>query len=135
MRYFAYGANMNPGTFWYRCPSSQFLGVHEVKGYKFFIDSYGVASIKKDEESSVFGVLWNIDEEGERTLDVFEGVAQGHYTKESIEVDGLNALVYISSDTRKGSGRSSYMKDIIHSAIQHDFPQYYIDYLEDLFNT
>jgi hypothetical protein len=135
MRYFAYGANLNPSNFWYRCPGAQFIGPTKLQDHSFFIDTFGVASVKKCIGSVVYGVTWEISKSDEESLDNYEGVSQGHYTKEIIKIDDIDTLVYISSDKRTGSGRSSYMRDIIINADTHDFPIEYIRYLEKLFNT
>jgi hypothetical protein len=134
MRYFAYGANLNQSNFYYRCHDAQFIGPSKLQDYLFFIDSFNVASVKKHQGSIVYGVIWEISKSDEVSLDYYEGVSQGDYTKEIIKIDDIDTLVYISSDKKNGSGKSNYMNDIINNAKTYDFPIEYIRYLEKLSN-
>jgi hypothetical protein len=43
--YFAYGANMDLDTIFDRCPHAKFIEAGELKGYRFMINTSGVASI------------------------------------------------------------------------------------------
>ena len=66
--YFAYGSNMNPAQMLSRCPHSKAVAKATVKGYKLAINSRGVATIVKSENSRVSGVVWKISASDEREI-------------------------------------------------------------------
>ncbi|MDO9177183.1 MAG: gamma-glutamylcyclotransferase family protein [Agitococcus sp.] len=72
--YFAYGANIDIDKMFDRCPHAKFIEVGEIKGYRFIINTRGVASIVPDSTSSVSGIIWTITDEDEAFLDHFEEV-------------------------------------------------------------
>lgn len=82
--YFAYGSNMNPAQMRFRCPTSKAVARATLRGYRFAINSRGVATIVESEKSSVSGVLWKISRLDEEVLDCFEGVRSGAYVKRRI---------------------------------------------------
>ena len=57
--YFAYGSNMNPVQMRFRCPTSKAVALATLKGYRFTINSRGVATIVESEKSSVNGIKFN----------------------------------------------------------------------------
>ena len=70
--YFAYGANTNIDNMGYRCPQAINLGKLILPDYRLVFR--GVADIERYKSgSSVEGVLWEITEDWERALDIFEG--------------------------------------------------------------
>ena len=77
--YFAYGSNMNQEQMEYRCQNSRPLGKVSLLGYRFIINSRGVATIIPHNYSTVNGVLWLLNLKHEFTLDYFEGVKKKTY--------------------------------------------------------
>lgn len=136
--YFAYGANMDLDRMLDRCPNANFIEVGELKGYRFIINTRGVASIVPDITSSVNGIIWTIAEEDEAFLDYFEGVKGGWYAKHAVTVCEIgknniyNCLVYIASDSKEGKPIEDYFTNIIKWAKNYQFQQEYIIYLESL---
>ena len=59
--YFAYGSNMNQEQMEYRCQNSRPLGKVSLLGYRFIINSRGVANIIPNNYSTVNGILWLIN--------------------------------------------------------------------------
>lgn len=55
--YFAYGANMDLNTMFNRCPSAKFIEAGKLDGYRFIINTRGVASIISDATASVSGSI------------------------------------------------------------------------------
>ena len=78
--YFAYGANTNNDNMEHRCP----LAINHCKLIlpDFRLVFRGVADIEPHAGSSVQGVLWEITEDCEMSLDIFEGYPH-LYRKES----------------------------------------------------
>lgn len=140
-KYFAYGANMDLENMSDRCLDAIVIGACTLKGYRFIINHYGVASIVHDHTSSVYGVLWEISQEDEDFLDLFEGVKGGWYGKESISISMMgdetiheNVLVYVASNNTLGKPIEDYFQNIIRNAMEFGFPQAYVEYLQSLFD-
>lgn len=134
--YFAYGSNMNPAQMRFRCPSSKAVARATLKGYRFAINSRGVATIVESEKSSVNGVLWKISRLDEEVLDCFEGVRSGAYVKRRITLSlggkRRDALVYVGSDSERGLPRAGYLERIIRGAEYFKLGREYISQLERL---
>jgi len=137
--YFAYGSNMIKKQMKSRCPGSELMGIAVLAGYRFMINSRGVATIVEDPVLSVHGMLWRISEENERALDRYEGVANGVYVKKNVAVmpttehaEPLRAMAYIASDSRPGTARGGYLLGIIDAAERYAYPEKYVLELKKL---
>jgi gamma-glutamylcyclotransferase (GGCT)/AIG2-like uncharacterized protein YtfP len=133
--YFAYGSNMDEKQMEQRCRDHELVGTARLGGHRFRLNSRSVATIVPDERAAVYGVVWRISREDEASLDRYEGVAQGLYRKEQMEVKLLvggrvNALVYVAADSEPGNRWGEYLNRIIKSAKLHDLPKMYIRELE-----
>ena len=115
--YFAYGSNMNQEQMEYRCLNSRPLGKVSLLGYRFIINSRGVATIIPHNYSTVYGVLWLINLKHELTLDYFEGVKKKIYFKKYCYITYLNqrvlSLVYIAFNKVIGNPRKGYLEKVI----------------------
>ena len=132
--YFAYGSNLFEPQMSNRCPGTKILGRAQLRGWQFIINDWGVASIVKKPGAVVWGLVWDISAEHETTLDVFEGVAEGHYTKEQVSVRlidetpkvTLNCLTYVSRNAFRGRSRPDYLDTrILPAAKKQRFPMAY----------
>lgn len=134
--YFAYGSNMDTVQMRDRCASSLILENAQLAGFRFIINSRGVATVVSDDLSTIHGVLWQISEEDEARLDRYEGVEFGTYSKEYVRVtteegDGpTRALVYLAADSKEGKPRNGYIEKIIEAARRGDLPDSYVADLE-----
>lgn len=136
--YFAYGSNIDRAQMRARCPGALFAGVARLPGHRFTVNRHGYATVVPDAASEVYGVLWRINEAGERALDRYEGVAEGLYRKTAADVELLGraparvdgALIYVAVDARPGRPRASYLELILAAARQHGFPRDYVRRLE-----
>jgi gamma-glutamylcyclotransferase (GGCT)/AIG2-like uncharacterized protein YtfP len=129
--YFAYGSNMDTSQMRDRCPHSRWREDAELDGYRFIINSHGVATIVQDDSSTVYGLLWETTDEDEKSLDVYEGVKYGLYSKEYVRVRAGNgkvvkALAYIAAGGREGEHRDGYMSKILKAAAESEFPETYL---------
>jgi cation transport regulator ChaC len=96
--YFGYGSNLWRHQMALRCPTSQYLGVGRLDGWKWIINERGYADVVEvrgsnsssndndgkgytDYSNSVFGLVFTLKEADERRLDRNEGVPIA-YTKE-----------------------------------------------------
>lgn len=135
--YFAYGSNMDADQMSRRCPKSICAGMAELRDHRFELDEAGVATVVDGHGSTVYGVLWLISRSDERSLDGYEGVASGCYSKATLPIidavgRALPALVYVSNrDAHDGlTYRSGYMDNIIANAMRLGFDPEYIESLE-----
>ena len=114
--YFAYGSNMWLAQMQTRCPGSVKLGRAILSKYKWIINARGYANVVKAKKHAVEGVLYSITKTNEKTLDVFEGVAQGCYSKVMLPVEYNGsvhqALVYIDPIVIEGLPKVAYVKRI-----------------------
>lgn len=130
--YFAYGSNMDPSQMEFRCPGASPIGIGILKDFRFLINSRGVATIARDEGKSVYGVLWSIGEEHERTLDKYEGVKSNIYYRDFVSVEtspggNQEALVYIDPVTDPGPPKDGYLEKILTGARHFNLPEKYIE--------
>ncbi len=128
---FAYGSNMYRPQMEERCPGAVVAGVGRVPGYRFRINSCGVATIVPEEGALIFGVLWELNEENEKRLDGFEGVRNGIYRKETLTVNLLEggdvrAVAYIAKITEPGPPRAGYLEKILMGAEDFGLPEEYL---------
>lgn len=134
--YFAYGSNMDHAQMARRCPDANLVGKAKLVGYRFARDSRGAADIKADTSSTVYGLLWTLSKKCEDSLDRCEGVGKKIYRKDTLQVIDLDrgtvidALVYVGHRSEMGNPiRDGYMEGIIAAALEHGFPQAYVQEL------
>ncbi|RMY70209.1 hypothetical protein D0863_05936 [Hortaea werneckii] len=94
--YFGYGSNLWKAQMQSRCPTSKYLGIARLNGYRWIINKRGYANVveteceKKDDAHSyddeVWGLVYSLEQEDEDRLDGNEGVPVA-YTKEDLTVD------------------------------------------------
>ncbi|KAF2705617.1 hypothetical protein K504DRAFT_460329 [Pleomassaria siparia CBS 279.74] len=90
--YFGYGSNLWLHQMDLRCPTSKYLGVARLNGYKWIINGRGYANVvevksKADRHKHVvFGLVYSLKKKDEARLDVNEGVPDA-YTKEYLACD------------------------------------------------
>jgi gamma-glutamylcyclotransferase (GGCT)/AIG2-like uncharacterized protein YtfP len=137
-RYFAYGSNMDEQQMNDRCPGAVLVGKAQLAGYRFIINSRGVATIVSAPEHTVYGLVWQINRGHEASLDDSEGVRFGTYTKQCMPVlndDGTteHVLVYVASDDETGkSARQGYLEKILRALCSHAMPNEYIDEISSI---
>jgi hypothetical protein len=87
--YWAYGSNLDPSRMRQRCPSARKVGPLTFNNAALVFRA--VADVEMRKGSTVQGGLWEISAADERTLDRFEGVAQGLYSRWHVQqkVDGV----------------------------------------------
>ncbi len=99
-----------------RCPESKKLGMARLAGYRWIITTRGYANVVESEHDEVEGVLFEISDADEASLDKFEGVASGCYDKSKLVVMMVNkkveALVYLDPVIEEGAPREEYIHRI-----------------------
>ena len=131
--YFAYGSNMNQKQMEYRCPDAFPVAIGRLSRFKFLINSRGVASIIESEIDDTFGVIWQISQTNETTLDRYEGVAKSIYKKiiltADVEEDKVSCLCYQALNNKYGIPREGYLEKVIKGARSFSLNREWIDQL------
>lgn len=135
--YFAYGRNMHVGIMAERCPAAKQAGLASLPGHRILINTRGVSTVLPDADHIVHGVLWWVTPQCEITLDRIEGVANGHYTRETIIPHGDagpagEALMYRATGAEIGLPKAGYLEALCEAAAHHRFPSTYLGHLESL---
>ena len=120
--YVAYGSNLNLKQMAYRCPSASIYGT-ELLYRGSATNSH--ATIAKKQGSYVPVLLWNIEPEDEKRLDIYEGYPRYYYKQNvMVDIDGKKkrAMVYIM-DQQCTPGRPSltYIETIRQGYIDNNF--------------
>jgi gamma-glutamylcyclotransferase (GGCT)/AIG2-like uncharacterized protein YtfP len=134
--YFAYGSNMLGRQMARRCPGAKPVGTALLRGWRFLINSRGVASIVADNESTVQGVVWELTDDHLRALDGYEGVPDW-YQRLAVEVElpergEVACVTYIDKSEGgdvPGSPRAGYLEKIVEGAENFGLPPNYISFL------
>lgn len=90
MKYFSYGMNTNLDSMRLRCPGARSLGAAVLPHYKFEFKSF--ATVAPDMDNAVHGVLWEITNSCERSLDRLEGYPV-YYGKINVWVEHNGVMV------------------------------------------
>lgn len=133
--YIAYGSNLNLLQMKHRCPTARVIGASEIKDYELVFRGSrhsAVATIEPCEGSTVPVLLWSIQPEDERALDIYEGYPN-FYGKAGVNITVGNhkatAMVYIMTPGHKfGEPSEHYLKAIEDGYLDAGFD---IDLLHD----
>ncbi len=114
-----------------RCPRAKPISFSAISGWRFRINTRGFATVAPEDGATAYGLVWRIDAADERSLDRYEGVADGFYSKRTIEVRiagarPAEAFLYVANDDQPGVPRPEYMKAIIRAAESAPFPKSYL---------
>ena len=127
--YFAYGSNMDPRQMRVRCPDAVMLGTATLAGHRFLINGRGVATLERCSTARVMGVLWNLTEACELSLDHHEGLIWGFYQKLLMPVLPrergaiAEAIVYIDPVRERGFPREGYLEKVLLGARRAGIPE------------
>lgn len=129
--YVAYGSNLNLIEMLKRCPKATPIDIGILKDYRltFRGSGRGVANIEKHKGGRVPVLLWNITEDCEKVLDIYEGYPR-LYDKCEVEVikmsgEIIKAFVYVMDEkyTDMPAQPTKYYRDIIWQGyIDNNFP-------------
>ena len=111
-----------------RCPSSLVLGPATLIGFSFFIMAEGYASVRREPQVYVAGLLWDLALADVPALDRYEDVTAGLYGKRLLPVRIENgklrhALVYVGRSTSPGVPVPGYMESVVAAAEELGLPQ------------
>ena len=117
-----------------RCPEHRLVGNGILKGYRWIITTRGYANVVKSVSDEVHGVVYEISESDEKSLDRYEGVQSGSYRKEMLKIEMGNeskeCLVYVDPVEEEGKPKEEYVgrinKDIFDSRLPPEYLDRYI---------
>jgi gamma-glutamylcyclotransferase (GGCT)/AIG2-like uncharacterized protein YtfP len=128
--YFAYGSNMDKAAMLQRCPASKPVGIGRLMRHRFIIFDEGYASVVRDPQRAVWGMVWDLALADVPALDRYESLSTGLYTKVVqpvvTEKGPRRAVVYIGRSTRLGTPLPSYMEGVVEAARHAGLPEDYI---------
>ena len=138
--YLAYASNMDPKTFQRRCPGAKPLGRARLPGYRLAFSRYsrqrrgGSADVVVEASSTVWGVLYEVDDVCLASMDRVEGVPIA-YRRERVTVfddagKSHDVMTYVANKTGGFLPSRSYMEVILRGAREYGLPEDYIAALE-----
>jgi gamma-glutamylcyclotransferase len=144
MKYFAYGSNMAGPVMDRACPEHRFLGPARLPGYRFAFmrrsvrTGTGVADILPDPEHSVWGALYELEQDRLDALDRKEtlGSAYEHLAVVVLSSDGTShdAMAYsvIAKESVEVRPSLTYAHGLIQGARERSLPEDYLASLQAL---
>lgn len=132
--YFAYGVNMSSNHVSGLCTGARRISAAVLDDHRFRINSAGWATVVREQGSRVHGTLWRVDQACFEALDAFEGVPEGLYRRQTLEIDSpigrTTAEIYLATFTEAGRPDPRYIDAIIRAATENDLPGSYLHELE-----
>ena len=136
--YFTYGSNMLSNQMRARCPGAVFRATVRVDGYElcfpmisFTRAGMGVASIRKNDDAYVEGVIYAMTENDFERLDHYESEGT-KYRRAEITIPGLEQVwTYFSrlDDGHHYPPSEEYFNAVIQGATEHELSEEYIQIL------
>lgn len=127
--YIAYGSNLNKEQMQHRCPTAKPIAKAWLKDYQLVFQGHPLnahANVIPAEGQEVPVAIWKITGKDEASLDIYEGVRGGYYTKEYMEVDvngqKKEALIYIMAPRPYGIPADRYLQTIVEGYKDFHFP-------------
>lgn len=127
-KYIAYGSNLNLGQMARRCPTARVIGKGEIKDHELLFRGgslSAVATVEPKAGSNVPVLIWEIEPEDERNLDIYEGYPR-LYGKVDLEVqteDGSESIMAYTMNEGHEIGKPSmrYLETITTGYLEAGF--------------
>jgi hypothetical protein len=128
--YFAYGSNMDQVAMLARCPTSKPVGIGRLMRHRFMIFDEGYATVARDPQRAVWGMVWDLALADVPALDRYESLSTGLYTKVVQPVvtgqGARRAIVYVGRSVKPGTPLPGYMEGVVEAAQHAGLPEDYI---------
>lgn len=125
--YFAYGSNMDQAAMLGRCPGSKPVGIGRLMRHRFMIFDEGYATVVRDPQRAVWGMVWDLALADVPALDRYESLSTGLYTKAVQPVvtgqGPRRAIVYVGRSAKPGTPRPGYMEGVVEAARHAGLPE------------
>ena len=132
--YIAYGSNLSVKQMAHRCPDARIAGQAVLEGWELLFK--GCATIEPNKEKNTPVLVWEISEEDEKRLDVYEGYPH-YYRKEDLMVEVVSegaepkkvtAMVYIMENDFGERAPSSYYYRVLYEGYKSfHFPMHILE--------
>ena len=136
--YFTYGSNMLKSQLQARCPGAVFRATVRVDGYElcfpmisFARAGMGVASIRKNQDAYVEGIIYAMKENDFERLDHYESEGT-KYRREKIDIPGLDEVWTYFSRLDEGHHyppSEEYLNAVIQGATEYQLSDEYLQTL------
>jgi hypothetical protein len=114
MLYFAYGSNLNKDAMRYRCPAAKPISKFMMPNSRLVFR--GVADCIEEPGADCPGAIWEITAACERSLDRYEGIGSGFYSKVFLPISGYpgedNLMLYVMNSTGIMPPTAGYLETI-----------------------
>jgi hypothetical protein len=126
--YFGYGSNLWKDQMIKRCPTSSYIGIARLNGYRWLINNRGYANVvqpkpdNKTDVDVVWGLVYSLQPEDEERLDINEGVPYA-YIKEMLTVDYWSATNASKPDTDREAVETKMLVYIDRKRVKPDRPK------------
>jgi hypothetical protein len=127
--YFAYGANLNLQGMRFRCPAARPVSAFLLHDYRLAFS--GVATVQPCPGATVSGALWEITDNCEDNLDVFEGFPF-LYSKIYLTQGNQEFMAYVMNDDPPAGPSRSYFNTIREGYQDWDLPIAELERARDL---
>jgi gamma-glutamylcyclotransferase (GGCT)/AIG2-like uncharacterized protein YtfP len=134
--YAAYGSNMDPAQMARRCPHSPRRGTGWLEDWRltFGGEDLGwegaLATVVEAEGHQVFVVLYEMSEQDEAALDMWDGVTLGYYRTTKVRVSTMDgevlAWLYVLNDYEGGLPSARYLGNLAEAAEIAGAPSDYV---------
>ena len=124
MLYLAYGSNLNLGQMRKRCPRAESLYSATLNDYRLVFR--GVAGIIRDKGAKCQIGVFNITEQCEAALDIYEGYPN-MYDKKYLEIGGEEIMTYTMNSQRISPPSELYYNSIFEGYEDFGLDPKYLD--------
>ena len=132
--YFAYGSNLDGAQMRRRCPSARLVGAAILDGYRLGFAGRsaswggGVATVVRDREGRVPGLVWVVSADDLERLDRCEGHPFGYRRKRLLvdigEARRRRVHVYVKDDAEQALPTEAYLGVIWRAYRRHGFDEH-----------
>ncbi len=119
-----------------RCPGSELVSVAYLIDWIYFINGDGYAGIEEKKHAVTHGCLWRLNKDHWQSLDHYEAVSAGYYSRVQMIVTRGKELieqeteVYLSNNRSYGIPAPSYHLGVLQGATRLGLPEDHIKFLK-----
>ncbi|KAI5899563.1 uncharacterized protein SCHCODRAFT_02605488 [Schizophyllum commune H4-8] len=121
---FGYGSNLWHEQMDERCPDHKFLGIGILRDWRWILNARGYANIVPSPGEAVYGALYELSQDDEARLDIYEGVPES-YEKQHLSVEYLGSqdgvATIVDGDKKIIEGSLAYVD--VQRTEPHNTPQ------------
>ena len=133
--YLAYGSNLSIANMGFRCLNAEMVGTGMLEGWQLVFNSY--ATIRENKEFNTPVLIWEISEQDEKSLDIYEGFPVVYFKRDFTlpvkDFDGkdlgnLTAMAYIMTpEAEREHSKIPIPSDLYYSIIKMGYQAFEFD--------